>query len=138
MSDKKKEQLGMNPSTASHRLVKDILWHLIKETNQDTCCKCGEPMSRETYSVEHLTPWLDSEDPVGLYFNLNNISFSHLSCNSADARKTYAVCGTYAKYSGHNCRCEPCKEAAVIHRAKYYSTEKRQERYAKANRSKYE
>ena len=87
MTDKKKMQLGMNPSTASHRLVKDVLWKLIKQTGQDTCCKCGEPMSRETFSIEHVIPWLDSEDPVGLYFDLDNISFSHLKCNIADGRK---------------------------------------------------
>lgn len=84
MSDKKKMQLGMNPSTASNRLVKDVLWKLIQQTGQDACCKCGEPMSRETFSIEHVIPWLDSEDPVGLYFDLENISFSHLRCNILD------------------------------------------------------
>ena len=79
-------QLGMNPSTAAGRLVKDVLWKLIQQTGQGTCCKCSEPMSRETFSVEHVTPWLDSEDPVGLYFDLENISFSHLRCNVGDAR----------------------------------------------------
>lgn len=86
MSDKKKMQLGMNPSTASGRLVKDILWKLIVETGQDKCCKCGFPMHRDTYSIEHVVPWLDSEDPVGLYFDLENISFSHLRCNIGDTR----------------------------------------------------
>lgn len=86
MSDKKKMQLGMNPSTASGRLVKDVLWSLIQETEQDVCCKCGEKMTRETFSIEHITPWLDSEDPVGLYFDLENIGFSHHSCNVGDAR----------------------------------------------------
>ena len=86
MSDKKTLQLGMNPSTASGRLVKDLLWSLIKQTGQDACCKCGEPMSRETFSIEHVIPWLDSEDPVGLYFDLSNIAYSHLRCNIGDAR----------------------------------------------------
>jgi hypothetical protein len=87
MSDKKKEQLGMNPSTASGRLVKDVLWSLIVQTKQDVCCKCKQSMTRETFSIEHVKPWLDSNDPVGLYFDLDNISFSHLSCNISDARK---------------------------------------------------
>jgi hypothetical protein len=87
MSDKKKQQLGMNPSTAANRLVKDILWKLIQDSGKDLCCKCGANMSRETFSIEHVVPWLDSEDPVGLYFDLDNISFSHLKCNVADGRK---------------------------------------------------
>lgn len=86
MSNKKQQQLGMNPSTASGKLVRDVLWKLVAQTEQDACCKCGEPMSRETFSIEHVTPWLDSEDPVGLYFDLENISFSHLRCNIADRR----------------------------------------------------
>lgn len=86
MSDKKTKQLGMNPSTASGRLVKDLLWSLIVETSKDSCCKCGSLMSRETFSIEHVTPWLDSDDPVGLYFDIGNISYSHLSCNRAAAR----------------------------------------------------
>lgn len=88
MSDKKKMQLGMNPSTASGRLVKDLLWNFVETTGQSACCKCGEPMSRDTFSIEHVTPWLDSEDPVGLYFDIENISYSHLKCNISDARAT--------------------------------------------------
>ena len=87
MKDEKTKQLGMNPSTASARLVKDILWSLIVQTEQDKCCKCGEHMSRDTFSIEHIEPWLHSEKPLQLYFDLNNISFSHLTCNIADIRR---------------------------------------------------
>ena len=44
-------------------------------------------MERDNFSVEHVTPWLDSEDPVGLFFDLKNISFSHRNCNSSAARR---------------------------------------------------
>lgn len=129
MTDKKKQQLGMNPSTASHRLVKDILWKLIVQTNQDTCCKCGEPMSRETFSIEHVTPWLDSEDPAGLYFDLNNINFSHLSCNVADRRQLkFAKCGTDSKYSS-GCRCVDCTKAHAARRKSQYCPNKRRDKY---------
>lgn len=84
---KKQHQLGMNPSTASGRLVKDLLWNFVETTGQSACCKCGEPMSRETFSIEHVTPWLDSDDPVVLYFDLTNISYSHRVCNIKDARR---------------------------------------------------
>lgn len=84
---KKQEQLGMNPSTASGRLVKDVLYKLVVQTEQNACFHCGEQMSRDTFSIEHMTPWLDSEDPLGLFFDLDNISFSHHSCNVAAGRK---------------------------------------------------
>lgn len=86
MSDKKKLQLGMNPSTASGRLVKDILWNFIETTGCNSCSKCGKPMSRDTFSIEHIIPWMDSSDPVGLYFSLDNIGYSHLKCNVESAR----------------------------------------------------
>lgn len=98
MSDKKKMQLGMNPSTAANRLVKDVLWKLIVQTGQDSCCKCGESMSRETFSIEHLVPWLDSEDPLKLYFDLDNISFSHHSCNVGSARNAMKKYETRDEY----------------------------------------
>ena len=83
----KKDQLGMHPATASNRLVKDLLWSFIEESGRDTCHKCGHPMTRDSVSLEHKTPWLHSEDPLGLFFDLDNISYSHLSCNTGDARK---------------------------------------------------
>ena len=131
MSDKKTKQLGMNPSTASHRLVKDLLWKLIETTGQDACCKCGEPMSRETFSIEHVTPWLDSDDPVGLYFDLDNVGFSHLRCNIKDAkngRKIVHGCGTPQAYD-RGCRCKPCVEAKSNYRTERYCPEQRSERY---------
>lgn len=77
----------MNPSTASNRLVKDILWKFIEESGEDVCFKCGEIMSREDFSIEHKEPWLDSDDPVKNFFDLENISFSHLNCNISAARR---------------------------------------------------
>lgn len=82
--DKKQQQLGMNPSTASHRLVKDILFSYVKDV---PCYRCQQPLTRDTFSVEHKKAWLNSEDPVNLFFDLDNISYSHLSCNIAAANK---------------------------------------------------
>ena len=128
MSDKKKQQLGMNPSTASGRLVKDLLWNFVETTGQSACCKCGEPMSRETFSIEHTTPWLDSDDPVGLYFDISNISYSHLRCNIETARRSKAECGSSRSYD-NGCRCSLCKEAKAKKYANSYSASKRNERY---------
>ncbi|UZV39663.1 hypothetical protein APT65_00055 [Trabzonvirus APT65] len=89
--DKKKMQLGMNPSTASGRLVKDLLWNYIVKCGDNKCHKCGEEMSRETFSIEHVVPWLDSENPTELFFDIGNISYSHLVCNISSARKTNKV-----------------------------------------------
>lgn len=130
MSEKKKIQLGMNPSTASGRLVKDLLWDLIKKTDQHHCCKCGLEMSRDSFSIEHIIPWLDSDDPVKLFFDLENISFSHHSCNVSDRRtnvKEYE-CGTRLKYS-RGCRCHDCVKSNTEYSRAYYTKEYRKEKY---------
>ena len=117
MSKKKREQLGMNPSTASGRLVKDVLWKLIVETEQNMCYACSEEMTRETFSVEHKVPWLDSEDPVGLYFDLENISFSHKVCNYARGRncqKAKTHCPSGHPYEGENLRVSKSKEGWIL------------------------
>lgn len=132
MSGKKKLQLGMNPSTASNRLVKDILWNFIVGAGKDYCFRCGEKMSRKDFSIEHKIPWLDSANPVELYFDINNISFSHIKCNVADRRQTVvAECGTYSKYKT-GCRCEACTQANTRYAASSYTKEKRQEKYKRS------
>ena len=85
-SIKKAEQLGMNPSTASNRLTKDILFHLVCKTGMNNCHLCGGELSREDFSIEHKVPWLDSENPVQTFFDLDNIAFSHLKCNVGASR----------------------------------------------------
>jgi len=88
--DKKSVQLGMNPSTASGRLVKDLLFSFIEKSGC-ACYRCGEPLTRDTFSIEHKEPWLDSDNPSENYFDLGNISYSHLSCNISAARVTNKV-----------------------------------------------
>jgi len=61
-------------------------------------------------SIEHITPYLDSDDPKKLFFDLNNIAFSHLKCNSGAARQTkktkHPSWHSYKKV----CRCNECKK----------------------------
>ena len=119
MSNKKSEQLGMSHGAAANRLRKKILFALIREAGVDDCFRCGKLIEGiDDLSIEHKTPWLDSKDPVGLYFDLDNIAFSHLSCNCGSARnikirKPVPPHGTYARYRHGRlpCKCDKCKEA---------------------------
>jgi hypothetical protein len=83
--NKKQEQLGMNPSTASGRLVKDILFDRV--VKHEKCYRCGGIMTRENFSIEHKEAWLDSEDPRTKFFDLSNVAFSHHSCNIKAGKK---------------------------------------------------
>lgn len=78
-----KSQLGMAKGTAANKLRKMLLFNLIQRCGLDTCHRCGGKIETlRELSIEHKQAWLHSEDPVGLYFDLDNIAFSHLSCNS--------------------------------------------------------
>lgn len=134
MSKKKAEQLGMNPSTASGKLTRDLLWHFIVLQGMDSCHRCGHKMTRDTFSTEHVISWLDSEDPVGLYFDVNNIRFSHLSCNCRASRRNTPQHGTTYMYST-GCRCEGCVEAKQQDNAKRsFCPDKRKERYLRTGK----
>jgi len=86
---KKYDQLGMSYGTAANKLRKMIMFELIQSQGTDVCHQCGKKIeSVDVLSIEHMEPWLDSEDPVGKFFDLTNIAFSHLSCNSSSARYT--------------------------------------------------
>jgi hypothetical protein len=126
-NNKKKKQLGMNPSAANYKLTKDILWNFILETNKNKCHQCGEEMSRETFSIEHIIPWLDSDDPKDKFFNMNNISFSHLKCNCAAARRPRNL-----KPEEKILALEKYKETKNSYQRKTYDKKKRRERYLKS------
>lgn len=110
--DKKRKQLGMHPSTAAHRLRTDIMYSLAEKLNLLFCYRCGDSISREEFSIEHKEDWLDSHNPIGIYFDLDNIAFSHKSCNyqASKEKRTIRGCGTASSYH-RGCRCEACKEA---------------------------
>ena len=129
MKEEKQKQLGMNPSTASAKLLKDILFDFVIKAGH-TCYKCKGKLTRKTFSVEHIEPWLHSEDPVGLFFSLDNIAFSHLNCNISRARrrKTTAEHGTRAKYQS-GCKCVSCKKASALYTRTLYTPEKRRLKY---------
>ncbi len=126
---KKHEQLGMNYSTASNRLVKDLLFDFVLKA-EHKCSKCGGKLTRETFSIEHITPWLDSDRPLELFFDLDNIAYSHLSCNVSSARKQRAGHGTAGMYA-NGCKCDICRAYKAEEQRRYYKPEKRREKYLK-------
>lgn len=82
-----KEQLGMAMSTARSRLLKSVLYNLLNDSNKNHCFRCKNTIDNEDeLSIEHKEPWLHSEDPVEIFFDLGNVTFSHLDCNTKENR----------------------------------------------------
>ena len=71
----------MSYGTASNRLRKSIMLMLIKKLDENWCYRCGAEIETEReLSVDHKKSWFNVD--VELFWDLNNIAFSHLSCNS--------------------------------------------------------
>ena len=118
---KRAQQLGMPIGTATHRLRKLIMFDLLQQLGQNMCVRCNRAIETVSdLSIEHLLPWLDSNDPINLFFNLDNIGFSHLSCNSGAARyipKDTPHGGTKRWRQG--CRCVLCLNAKNLEKKRY-------------------
>lgn len=82
---KQYEQLGMPYGTAFGQLRKIILFDLVRKLSLNICYRCGlEIQDPKSLSVEHKRNWMDVD--VSLFWDLENITYSHLSCNSRASR----------------------------------------------------
>lgn len=125
MKNKKREQLGMPFGTAANRLRKMLLFHLAVKLNLATCYRCGKCISSEAeLSVEHKDAWLDSKDPVRRFFDMENIGFSHLRCNSGAARRSN-------KYATEQERIVATRVLDAGYKRRKYTRERRREKYRK-------
>mgnify|MGYP002346281941 CR=1 FL=1 len=79
----------MSVSTARAKLVMDLLFHMVMTHTSGTCARCGELLTRSSFTIDHMDPWLDSEDPFSKYFDVSNVRYSHLSCNSKASRRPH-------------------------------------------------
>lgn len=86
----KAEQLGMPFGTANAKLRKMILFNLVQRFGLDVCYRCGGKIETiETFTIEHKKAWLNVNPD--LFWDLDNIAFSHLTCNIGAATKVRAV-----------------------------------------------
>lgn len=121
----KKKQLGMAFGTASGKLRKSLLFHLVVRLNENICFQCSSPINEEKdFSIEHKVPWLYTDSPKELFFNLDNIAFSHLKCNLKAARKP-------TKYPSEEQRYKARCSTKIKSGRKSYTSKKRHERYAR-------
>ena len=97
------KQLGMPYGTACGRLRKIIMFHLIQKLKLDTCVRCKKLITNiNDLSIEHIKPWLDID--INLFWDLNNIGFSHLSCNSKASRNPQKKKKVKGKYWCWRCK----------------------------------
>lgn len=77
------ELLGVAYSSANHRLRKLILFDLLQRFGLDQCFRCGQQIEDvDDLSVDHMVPWRSADQPTRAFFDLDNVAFSHLGCNT--------------------------------------------------------
>ncbi|CAM0016011.1 HNH endonuclease [Vibrio phage D239] len=84
--EREKKDLGMAPSTARDRLMRKLVFSHI-QSRGILCYHCGEELQEDTFSIEHKVPWRGKEDAAELYFDLENVTYSHRKCNYTFTRK---------------------------------------------------
>ncbi len=92
---KKSDQLGMSYGKATHKLKREIFFSFLKRLGENVCFRCGKEIETSSdVTVDHKAPWLDED--TTLFWNLDNIAFSHFSCNcrySRGGRRKHNKCG---------------------------------------------
>jgi 5-methylcytosine-specific restriction endonuclease McrA len=94
-NERSSQQLGMEYTKATTQLKRKLLYHLWPDKN---CFRCGRGMSIKDFTLDHKDPWRNSPDPQALFFDLDNIAFSHTSCNAAAKRHTPRSYTPHGKY----------------------------------------
>lgn len=78
-------QLGMPHGTATNRLRKRVMFHLLKRLGENVCSKCEQIIATsDDLSLEHVLPWEGRS--AELFWDMNNIRFSHTRCNTPHVR----------------------------------------------------
>ena len=123
MNKKKTELLGINFSTASQRLRKNLLFALVVDADKNICFHCHKVIdSVDEFSIEHKEPWMSSKNPVQAFFSIENIAYSHLYCNIAAAEKPHK------KFFTDESRKENRRMLRAKWMREHYSTDKRRDK----------
>jgi hypothetical protein len=84
----------MGVCKASHQLRMRLLFRFVKELKLNMCYRCEKLIEDVSeFSIDHKDSWLASENPKETFFDMDNIAFSHRSCNSAARKQTKTIIG---------------------------------------------
>jgi DNA phosphorothioation-dependent restriction protein DptG len=105
----KSQKLGVPLQTARGRLLKELLFQSLKELNKNYCYRCGvEIESKDDLTIDHKEDWIDSDNPLQVFSDINNIAYSHFECNTKARRKKGVKHPSHRAYN-EGCRCDECK-----------------------------
>lgn len=99
----------MSYGKANNILRKNIMFDLVCKLKANICFHCNLLIeSVNDFSIEHKKSWMYSDDPVKYFFDLENISFSHLKCNVGNSENHFYRNKIHKGYAS-GCRCDECR-----------------------------
>ncbi len=132
-NNNKNKFLGIPYGTACYKLRKMIMFDLVKQLNKNFCYRCKERIEHmKDFSIDHKKCWLGVNKE--LFWDLNNIAFSHLRCNIShgsrdrkyNGNKDEAWCygchrflikdkfsNNSTRWNKVDCECKSCKSIRV-------------------------
>jgi len=73
----------------------NVVFSLVKLCGYDICIRCSKKIETvEELSYDHLQNWLHAENAIELFFDPNNIRFSHKTCNIKARSQHYSRSNT--------------------------------------------
>jgi hypothetical protein len=135
-NDIKKELLGIPYGTACAILRKNIMFWLAGKNGMLNCFKCGKPIENiADFSIEHKLPWQKQLKPNEAFFNIENIAFSHLRCNSGSHNRLKTHCPKGHKYNAIRKNgdkfCRICHREVDKKNPRNHDKKKRHDKYIK-------
>lgn len=111
----KAQLLSQSFGAASNRLRKTILFSMLYGKVYDrNCFQCGQEIEDvDDLSIEHKEPWQSAPDPKAAFFDLENIAFSHLRCNTrGNSYRPATECPNGHPYTFENTGHDECGRRA--------------------------
>ena len=82
---RKAELLGMPVGTAEKHLRKSVIHELARQLGKNLCCRCGSEIAEpDELALVHVQGW---EESPAQFWDLNNVAFSHASCQAERSGK---------------------------------------------------
>lgn len=105
------ESIGFNQVAHARRvLMKILMFNYAKRLGLANCYRCKKELELSDFTIDHIEGWRNKSNAKELFFDVDNIRFSHHSCNSANTSIEKKP-----KRHGHSlytkgCRCDICTE----------------------------
>jgi len=77
-----KKLLGDETKAARFKLLRALAYEYMKMKFHGLCHNCHKFVEREDFSLEHIIPWMNSFDPKRFFYDVQNLTISHISCNA--------------------------------------------------------